>query len=344
MSDFFEQLAEFSRRYLQAVVVESPSVSPFSGPRFADTQPSGVVVHYTADEDVERVLRWFLVERFQSQVSAHTVIARAWPEGALQYAKGLPLIEALPTMVVQVVPPTRRAWHARRRVNDDFYGIELINAGELRSRNGGFFSWRDSWGESWDDELGAPVPLNGRWWAPYTRAQVEACAEVLLWGFEDAGRSISYWWIMGHECVQENKRDPGPAFPIDLLRGYCLDRGTADIVELLDTFENSPFLAMDAREEAILLGAFWSTFGREPTRVHISPDRDEHRLWWAEMAQEGSVSEATFTAMMQLMGYGEATPGTIKIFQRMVGLDVDGIPGPLTRGAVLARARDRGIV
>ncbi len=345
MSDFFEQLAEFSRRYLKSVLPRERPVAPFSGPGFQVGNPTGVVVHYTADEDVERVLRWFLIERYNSRVSAHAIIAREWPEGARAHAEGLPSIGALPTMVVEIVPSTSRAWHARRWVNDQFYGIEVVNAGQLRSRNGNFYSWRDSWDELWQFKLGSPSPLNGRWWAPYTRPQVEACA-VVVRELEFAGASITTERVVGHECVQENKQDPGPAFPMDLLRDYRSRPGDAEVVARLDTFSQDPFIERDTWEERIIRSAFAKTFGCEPERVlnFSHPRQDEHREWWAEIAREREIPLSRLNAVMLRMGYAGDSVWSVRTFQIMMGLKVDGDAGPVTRAAMLARARDRGIV
>lgn len=345
MSDFFEQLAEFSRRYLKGVISDGPVVASFSGTMFVGGDPSGVVVHYTADENMERVLRWFLIERYRSQVSAHAIVAREWPDEARVHTTGLPLIAALPTMVVQIVPPTSRAWHARRWVNDQFYGIELVNAGQLRSRNGDFFSWRDSWDELWSFKLGAPSPLNGRWWAPYTRAQVEACAEIVRELQFDKVLIVPER-VVGHECVQEDKQDPGPAFPLDLVRDYCLRPGDLDITARLDVFDQDPFMERDTWEDGIIRGAFAGVFGREPDRNpnFSHPAQDEHREWWAEMVRMREIPLSRLNAVMLRMGYAGDSIWSVHTFQTMMGLVVDGDAGPVTRAAMLARARDRGIV
>lgn len=348
--EFFGQLAEFSRRYLGALIPGEPVTAPFSGQEFAEHQPTGAVVHYTADEDLIRVLRWFLIQKYESNVSAHVVIARKWEEVGLELVGDLPLVAALPTMVVQVVEPSQRSWHARRWINDWSYGIELINVGELRPKGGRFFSWRprdpgaESWTDLWPLEVGTPVLLNGRWWAPYPRAQVEACAELIRQiGLLSSGSLVDEK-ILGHECIQEDKRDPGPAFPMDVLRILTHDQDSRD---WLESFESDPFVALDRWADSIVEEAFFHTFGVDPKLDRYFPEHDEHRRWWKGQGHriaEGSTSDAVLSAMFQLLGYSGVTPITIKFFQRMMDLQIDGVAGSVTRSAVVARARDRGLI
>ncbi len=102
MKDFFEQLTQFSRRvFFQGLGL--PTIgqeSPWSGPALPLDNITGTVIHYTTGNNLRDTVRWFLYKPYDARVSAHFVVADNWPEGMREYAKGLPLIEALPTMAV----------------------------------------------------------------------------------------------------------------------------------------------------------------------------------------------------------------------------------------------------
>ena len=140
---FFDELDQFTKRYVETVLGQDEHLSPWrSGGWNTPTKaPLGSIIHFTADERLDRVMAWFLVKRYNARVSAHAVVAPCWTAELRELAEGLTALEELAAPVFQVVRPWDEAWHATW-TNDWAYGIENVNIGELQSRGGRFFSWR----------------------------------------------------------------------------------------------------------------------------------------------------------------------------------------------------------
>ena len=61
-TEFFRQLGVFSDRYVKEVLKLPTANSPWGDNYGMKDGAQGAIIHYTADEDLERVLRWFLIE------------------------------------------------------------------------------------------------------------------------------------------------------------------------------------------------------------------------------------------------------------------------------------------
>lgn len=152
-----------------------------SGPRFDTSHPSSnfdsrvqfVVVHYTS-ASLERSLQLLT----HGEVSSHYLIGD--DNGATIY---------------KLVDENLRAWHAgesewqgRTWLNSSSIGIEIVNPG-----------FRD-------------MPTGGRFWYPYSEAQVQSLIVLL----KDISKrnGISPRHIIGHSDIAPlRKLDPGPLFP-----------------------------------------------------------------------------------------------------------------------------------
>jgi N-acetylmuramoyl-L-alanine amidase len=180
--------------------------SPNRGGPFAAGCLDTIVVHYTAGANAESAIH--TLSDPEREVSAHLVVAR---DGS----------------VVQLVPFDRVAWHAgrsrwggRESFNQYSIGIEIDNAGQLEYRDGRYVSWFGReypesevvWGVHRNQTQATP-------WHRYPRAQlrvVERLCQVLI-----AEYGIRH--ILGHEEIAPDRKvDPGPAFPLDALRGRLL--------------------------------------------------------------------------------------------------------------------------
>lgn len=239
--DFFDQLQIFSERYLSAVHI-AEDVSPWGYDDWEDDGPIGAILHYTADGDLDRVLRWFMRARYNAKVSANLVVADRRYASADEFMEGLPLIKELPVTVVQCRPEDMPGWHASW-TNDTCYGIELINVGEVRKGvDTDWVSWRPrdrsspDWTMPWSHPLKTPVQAWGRYWEPYTVEQVKACVLVLR-HLRELYPDLSPSWVLGHEAVQgvdtlaalgRDKRDPGPLFPILDIRRAVFESNADD--------------------------------------------------------------------------------------------------------------------
>ncbi len=389
--DFFDQLQVFSDRYLRSVgIIED--CSPWGYQDWKDDAPIGAVLHYTADNDLDRVLRWFMRAKYGARVSANVVVAdRRWAS-ADELMEGLPLIKALPVTVVQCRPVDMPSWHASW-TNSLLYGIELLNVGEVRKGGSDdnpseWVSWRPRdqsakpWTMPWSHPLKAPRVGQGRYWEPYTVEQVKACVMLLrhLWAEYP---SLEPSWVLGHEAVQgvhtigardRDKRDPGPHLPVyDIRRAvfdttvfdydggwpgafeatpdYCLRRQTGFVqqwvmYELLSGWEGRK----KAWEKDYPAKPF-----EEPQPMTPSDEVAWQRFGSALKAM-GSGSGAwgvVGKTALRLLGYHVPKLHTdmydedriaVQVFQKLMGLKPDAIPGPRTRKALMERLGDRGVI
>lgn len=166
---------------------------------------NAIILHFTAGASLSSAVQWFLNPK--SQVSAHYVIDR---DGS----------------VVRMVPVEEKAWHAGAsslfgdpRVNTISIGIEMVNWGDLRKRDGKFYCWPGEFTREYDvNKYGTPILANNLWWAPYTEEQFQACASLckeLVAQFPEITRER----IVGHEDVAPGRKlDPGPAFDWERFR------------------------------------------------------------------------------------------------------------------------------
>lgn len=180
--------------------------------------PEYLVMHYTAGHSAESSVAWLTDPA--AQASAHLVIGR---DGG----------------VTQLVGFNRKAWHAgasrwvgREGVNTFSIGIELDNPGLLVRRADG---WRTEWGDPVEDgdvieaahKNGGPV----RGWHAYATGQIEVAVEVATvlarrYGLKD---------VIGHDDVAPGRKsDPGPAFPMSLLRERAMGHAD-DAPETMET-------------------------------------------------------------------------------------------------------------
>ncbi len=274
---FLTQLGVFSSRYLEEL--ECPAISPWRSPRPA-VDYLGCIVHWTADRDIERVLKWFHRERYQAKASAHFVVDRGRIPRHDSLAVGLPAIEALPCTVVSCVPIEEAAWHATA-ANPWSVGIEVVNAGKLKN----------GLGHTRFGMLPPPreteVQIPERSWHysqayhSYTFDQVMTVGRLLTEVDKEIPMRRSR--VLGHSNVQKNKQDPGPDFPINALRSLV--------------FPTEKYSSL------------------KPHTVH--------------------------EALLATLGYDLLDVSeSVRIFQKMMSIDADGIVGLETRSAILARFRE----
>lgn len=185
--------------------------SPNQGEAFAPGELDTIIIHYTAGANAESAIE--TLSDPERQVSAHLVIAR---DG----------------QVTQLVPFDRIGWHAgvsrwgiREGFNRYSLGIEVDNAGQLTCRDGVCTAW---FGQDYPEaEVVWAVHRNQvrqTPWHRYPMVQLHVVEEVCRLLIEAYG--IRH--LLGHEEIApERKVDPGPAFPLDTLRGRLLTGPTA---------------------------------------------------------------------------------------------------------------------
>lgn len=180
---------------------------------FKQKLPDTIIIHYTAGASAESSAKY--LARDDVEASAHLVIGR----------KG---------EVYQLVPFNIQSWHAgisnyqgRSGFNQYSIGIELDNAGKLTKS-----------GSTYISDFGRHYPEHevvfGRhrnqqeegYWHTYTELQIERCEEIcqkLITTYMDIST------ILGHEEISPGRKiDPGPAFPLDMLRNRLMQNRKDD--------------------------------------------------------------------------------------------------------------------
>jgi hypothetical protein len=379
-TEFFRQLGVFSRRYLEENVKGVPVTSPWGHDTMGPVE--GAILHYTADEELDRVLRWFHDPKWEARASAHVVVSdrRLGSHGAL--SDGLPLVADLPATVIQCRAPTQEAWHASW-ANQTHYGVECVSAGELRSSDGrAFTSWRSKgpgaaqWTMPWKSIYKSPVQSGGRWWDPFTSRQLAAVVAVLRYLRDYPGVALKRPHVVGHEQVQSvstltgaggkmgtDKRDMGPTCPLHGIRDAVFD-GWRPLEQShwYNDYRASPTTVLGDRELTVcrVVGAVsgaealpapvvsWDRF-----RVAIQAlplQRDTFGAWgklglWLLGYYMPSVDRPQGDLLTSLTGALDTDECySVWLFQRCMGLAPDGKPGPQTKWALLERLQDRGIV
>jgi len=363
---FFSQLQTFSERVFEVMGLKATETPWTYGP-FVTEVPVGAVLHFTAGNIPEKAIRWFMVQKYDARASANAIVLDAWQgEWMRKLAKDLPLIQALPAPIVQCMPPTKTTWHATWK-NRTHYGIEMVNAGEVRPAGevrkdawgniiGGAEAWTYSandWKTIWESSK-TPVLMNGRYWEPYSPEQVHAVA-ILLRRLRTFCGDVPDFEIVGHENVSRKKFDPGPLFPIHAVRWT-----SSFEVQSLVSYPWFTHFCADEKYMLFYRDGIALDWAGSPTRSLESVRSAEARVAYQKLIEaiRGELQApengfgATGKAGLSLLGYevsNVVSPDlyredveSIGTFQKMMGLLVDGIPGKKTREALWTRLKERG--
>jgi N-acetylmuramoyl-L-alanine amidase len=97
-------------------------------------------------------------------------------------------------------------------------GIELVNWGRLKQRDGKYYTWaRQEIPQS--ETVWLPRKVDGKsyFWHTYTDEQMHACFDVAAAIVKEYG----LMGILGHDDISPSRKDdPGPAFDMAGLREY----------------------------------------------------------------------------------------------------------------------------
>lgn len=173
-------------------------------------KPRYLVMHYTAGRNATSAVESLCAKKPSGNASAHIVLGR---DGS----------------IVQLAPFNVVTWHAGVSqwngivgLNNCSIGIEMDNAGMLKRVGPHFQAW---FGVNYpeDQVLLAQHKHGGgvQPWHTYTEVQIERAlelADVLVahYGLED---------VLGHEDIARGRKtDPGPAFPLESVKGRALGR------------------------------------------------------------------------------------------------------------------------
>jgi N-acetylmuramoyl-L-alanine amidase len=199
-----------NHRVQGAEYIASPNVGGVIVPRF-------VVQHYTAGYTADSAIA--ALTKRGGKVSAHVVVD-------------------LDGTITQLVPFNIKAWHAGPSshmgysgLNGHSVGIEIVNIGFLRKINATQF--QDAYGNTRDvthfpnglvEAPNARVGSGTFFWPRYTPEQLQVVDELTA-ALTDTYDIID---IVSHEEIDTRgwKTDPGPAFPMNLMRRHLAnDRG-----------------------------------------------------------------------------------------------------------------------
>lgn len=357
--EFFQQLEAFSQRYWKESYGKNLVVLHYTQDRIGPWR--GAILHYTAEDDLDRVVNWFTRE--ESKVSSHVVVHDRRMGCHSRLAEDLPLVQQLPATVIQCVPPWHRAWHATW-TNSQCYGIECTNAGKLKyNDNNELCTWRprDQYAEPyttpWHSSYKTVAQLYDAHWVRYTQAQIAAVIHVLrhLWLLGELTCRPRRPWIVGHEQVQRGKLDPGPDFPLHGVREASFDDWRpCEHYPWWHRFADPGYGAM-WRQEA-LTAAVGAIAGKGTVPSPHVAWRRARAAWGAMMdAPYEGKNPAWIKLGFWLLGYhmtrcsrgdyadthydsDDAT--SVWIFQRRTGLNVDGKAGPQTAKALADRLQE----
>ncbi len=123
---------------------------------------------------------------------------------------------------LQMASLTERTWHAggsswrgKSNINAFSIGVDVDNLGWLLKKDG-------KWIDSAKRPYKGPTPFideDGMGWEPYTEESIkELCRVVNILCEEFPIIRTEQDRIVGHEHVRPTKRDPGPAFPWELVQ------------------------------------------------------------------------------------------------------------------------------
>lgn len=331
--EFFEQLGEFSDRYVKAELGLDTATSPWGRPKYA-SKPIGAVIHYTADEDLMRVLRWFIDPKHRARVSAHAIVADRRMGSHDELSKDLPLVEALPVTVIQVRPVKAIAWHATW-LNGSSYGIENMNAGPWTSARG-VPAYKD------------PVNIFNEFWIPFTDDQIQTNV-ILLRYVQQLFGTLQPAYVVGHEQVQRKKRDPGPAYPLDGVRQATFE-GWKPVTHYVwyKRFQVDKQFGQTEMDSIVIDHA--RSMGGDDLNPSVVAAWERFDSAVRALPAKGLAFGATGRAALRLLGYytrglvadrldmHEIT--SVMMFQRMMRIQVDGIPGPVTKRSLVERLEE----
>ncbi|MEM9685410.1 MAG: N-acetylmuramoyl-L-alanine amidase [Bacteroidota bacterium] len=184
----------------------SYETTPNHSGAFQSGLPDTIIVHYTAGSSLESSVNW--LKNPKAKVSAHLVVGKS---GA----------------VVQLVPFNTIAWHAgnsewngRTGLNSYSIGIEMDNAGLLEKQADGYYTYFGK--RIPEDQVMLATHKHSSEEAPwevYTEAQLAVVSDICIALKED----YNIVELLGHDDIApERKLDPGPAFPLQQLRGKVL--------------------------------------------------------------------------------------------------------------------------
>jgi N-acetyl-anhydromuramyl-L-alanine amidase AmpD len=196
----------------------------------------GVAYHYTGGPDGTKSARWFNDPKWKNEgSSAHVLIldrcagpiGRTWERmvtGSLR--------RAFPVPTLLLADFSQSTW-CSNWANPYCLGVELRNCGyNIDDNPGGKYSLK---------KIGkTAIKIDDRYYEPYTRQQMVSAINIGRMVAHISDEDFDPNWIIGHHCIRSDKNDPGPHFPIQLVRYAIEGDESPENIDWLEGFENSP--------------------------------------------------------------------------------------------------------
>lgn len=340
--EFFDQWREFSVAVLKHHGL--PTDCGYKRKTWLHGRPKGITQHYTAGVSWQGSVSWLSGTQNKNS-SCHIIICdRASPYATELQAK-YPLLKDFQVLSLLLTDLKKGTWHATWSNNMNV-GIENRNAGILSGTQG---NWR-WWAAKFDHEKLGKLPINidGVWLEPYTYGQIVAnivVGQYLHCLYQDEG-GLDPVWCVPHSCIQEGKRDTHKAFPLQDWRDAVFNQVPWEGMPWLQAFNADPQYMQEYEEEMddLFLQALEERQGlREDSDDDFTDEDHEEFVAMPEpslqaLIQEGNWKEELDSSRRALEklcyhtgGQGPVldptTMQSTKMFQRMMGLARDGIPG-----------------
>ena len=340
-TDFFSQLKVFSERVFESMGIKERE-SQWTYGLFPSGSPVGAILHFTAGDSIYGAARWFMQKAFESKASAQVIVGRGWVEKAREHAKDLELVRSLPCMVLQCLPPTHTAWHAGSWwFNHRHYGIEIVNPGEIRKGpDGGWVTWPNDWTTKYEPHEPI-VEASGRFWEPYHPDQFLTVVEILRRRRELYRTQIDPTQIVGHEQIRSAKTDPGPLFPVEDIRKAVFEAADIKVYRWFELYSLDRLYMPKLRDAWVREWVAQEFAGK----VVANPWQEFDMTLNLHLLKVGTEFGALGKLGLRMLGYrvsdggelSEIDRSSVKLFQRMADIQVDGDPGLQTRKALIHR-------
>lgn len=354
--DFFARLAAYSAEYVKNAVKTShkrwPSQNFYKS--WANGGPVGHVLHYTAAPSFAGTIRHFVEG---STASSHWVVAKSLDRKFDQLREDMQLSKDMRAELVQIVPPSKPAWHAGW-VNKTCLGTEIRNVGVLRAVPKGapfdrmddlkteeffkhgdekpedlnFYWYLDGWSTPFTGEVvNIKTPSGSTWHESWSRGQLATTVVLLRYANAlNKGRGgLDPDWFLSHHQVNPSKWDIARGLDMKSLRDAVLySTKHVDDLPYLTGFDDveSKFEAM--LDEHVL----------HQMNMAASDRADDLYDGFDPLDARGRVDVPEVPAALKVLGFpctdAESIAKCTRIYQRGRGLTVDGIAGRETRSSL----------
>lgn len=300
--------------------------------------PQGVAYHYTGGPSGLKTTHWFNDPAWGNMGSScHVLIFDRIPDNDIGYmwAQADPKLLDLFPVPALILADWCWGTYCTNWTNGYTLGVENRNCGYNIKPQGKYDI--ESIGKT-------PTAANRRLWEPYTKEQIAANINIGRLVKSYAGDEFDSDWVIGHSMVWSIKSDPGPVFPLHLIRHAITDDDAPEKLSWVDAYDDAP-----------------TTIEDDPEWEANKDERDNIEKFWLQseksISSENGKKEWVNNALYQ-MGYPCLTMPDDAIFRKFVSwfqqstsayakvgrdsdvLSVDGDAGPKTQDVLQKRLKE----